>query len=424
MELILENVRCFSGKHVIPIRPLTFLVGENSTGKTTVLAMLSAIANWLPFFPSPDFNAPPFDVGSFDNIATYRGGKAGRSPSFAVGMNSDRKGESPLGFRAHFREKAGQPDLEALAFDTPDLHLTVQLAESVARAEISVEDGERIGSVEVSLRSSGSRPRNLLDEIERELTKEMGPARIPDLTGLLENCTSLLTWANFITFAPVRTKPKRIYDQLRPADFDPGGDHVPYVLSTVLEGASGKKNGDSLLEATKDFGKESGLFKDVRVTKLGRKPGDPFRVMITTAGPACNLADVGYGVSQSLPLVIDSIRAPRGATILVQQPEVHLHPKAQAALGTFLTHLVVADKKTLVVETHSDYIVDRVRQEVAKGTISPDKVGILYFEKRGVDAQVHPIDLDETGNVTNPPEGYRDFFLKEEMELLMRGSHQ
>ena len=82
MELILENVRSFCDRHSIPLRPLTLLVGENSTGKTSFLAMLAQVQG--PGFPStrPAFNIPPFDLGTFDSIATYKRGKYGRADSF------------------------------------------------------------------------------------------------------------------------------------------------------------------------------------------------------------------------------------------------------------------------------------------------------------------------------------------------------
>ena len=79
MEIILDNIRSFCGRHSVELRPLTFLVGENSTGKSTFLAVLAAASD--PNFPSsrPALDVPPFDLGSYDSIATYKGGRFGRS---------------------------------------------------------------------------------------------------------------------------------------------------------------------------------------------------------------------------------------------------------------------------------------------------------------------------------------------------------
>ena len=81
--LILEDFRCFAGRNEVPIRPLTLLVGENSTGKTSFLAAVRA-AHDLRSGDGPDFNEEPFRLGSYDQIANYRGGRTGRARSFMV----------------------------------------------------------------------------------------------------------------------------------------------------------------------------------------------------------------------------------------------------------------------------------------------------------------------------------------------------
>jgi predicted ATPase len=108
--------------------------------------------------------------------------------------------------------------------------------------------------------------------------------------------------------------------------------------------------------------------------------------------------------------------------LLLQEPEIHLHPRAQAALGSFFSQLVAKKKKEVVIETHSDYLLDRVRLEVANGTIPADKVLILFFDKHGFETHVHQIMLDENGTLLNVPPTYREFFLKEEMNLFSRAS--
>jgi predicted ATPase len=74
-----------------------------------------------------------------------------------------------------------------------------------------------------------------------------------------------------------------------------------------------------------------------------------------------------------------------------------------------------------LIETHSDFLVDRVRQEVAKGTISPDKVMILFFDRSKFETTIYPITLDRLGNIENAPLHYREFFLQEEENLFTRG---
>jgi predicted ATPase len=126
---------------------------------------------------------------------------------------------------------------------------------------------------------------------------------------------------------------------------------------------------------------------------------------------------VGYGVSQVIPIVY-AIAQPDYDIVLLQQPEVHLHPRAQAGLGSLL--LSASRDKTIIAETHSDYIIDRVRVDLRKsrGRIDPEDIAIYYFEREGPRVIVQRIRLDEYGNIFNPPRGYRRFFIQHENTLL------
>ncbi len=134
-----------------------------------------------------------------------------------------------------------------------------------------------------------------------------------------------------------------------------------------------------------------------------------------------NLIDVDYGVSQALPIVVQTTLLSDRRRLLIQQPEVHLHPRAQVALGSFFVRMVADVGRTVVLETHSDFIVDRIRQEVAQGKINPRMVQLLYLERPGQETIGRSLELDERGNILGAPPGYREFFLREEMNLLTRG---
>jgi predicted ATPase len=146
---------------------------------------------------------------------------------------------------------------------------------------------------------------------------------------------------------------------------------------------------------------------------------DPFQILVGDEGPLFTIADVGYGVSQVLPILVEAIRADDRSTFLLQQPEVHLHPRAQAALASLFASLANAEGKCFCVETHSDYILDRVRMDVRDGKgVTADDVIILYFEKGSEGVNIHPIHIDESGNILDPPKGYRSFFMQEEQRYF------
>ena len=124
--------------------------------------------------------------------------------------------------------------------------------------------------------------------------------------------------------------------------------------------------------------------------------------------------DVGFGVSQVLPVLAALFRADGPPMFLLQQPELHLHPSAQAALGSLLCRTTESGRQ-LLVETHSDYILDRVRLDIRdqRTKLKPEDVSILYFERGDAGVRIHPIRFDGDGNVRDTPPGYRQFFADE-----------
>ena len=142
MQITLTNVRGFEGTHTFSIRPITILIGENSSGKTTLLAAISAALN--RDFPTTEnlFNRPPFELGSFDTIATYRGGKYGRATSFSVGW-ATRNEKSPFSINATFRSQNGTPRLDSLVVKDQRNELTGQAAEQHFEFQFKFHDGKR-----------------------------------------------------------------------------------------------------------------------------------------------------------------------------------------------------------------------------------------------------------------------------------------
>lgn len=422
VELLIENIRCFAGRHVIPIRPLTVLVGENSAGKSTLLAALSIVCDTrFPF--SPDFNQPPYNLGNFQTIATYKGTIERHSSKFSLGFTS-RGGELPRDITATYIWYNQGPSISRLLVEKPKGFATLQLRGAFpGKYEIEVNpaptDDWPIEKFELPVR-----------ELEVSRTRDLSELYLDNFPDFPEHAFlaakriellfSDLSLTSAVSIAPIRTKPARTYDDVA-EDFSPEGRHIPFVLARILSGGSGLKSKANLLRGLKRFGEESGLFKDIDIRNLGNQPGDPFQLMVTVGRPA-NLLDVGYGVSQALPVVVQSILAAEGDLLLLQQPEVHVHPKAQAALGSFFVDLVANAGKRFVVETHSDYIVDRIRMEIANGKLPSEAFLILYLERHGTETTVYPITVDSLGNLLGVPPTYREFFLREAVNLLSRGN--
>jgi hypothetical protein len=381
-RVFFEGIRCFATRQEVPLAPLTVLVGENSSGKSTVLALIRLAWDLVQDEEGIlDFNEEPFLLGAYNQIFSSAVQRIQPS-SFALGWQMDQ--ESMAG---RFESRNGQPSLTERTCEVAKYRLTW---------EFTSGSGPMLGL----------EPKGWEDDVEEALEDE---------DELRQRHLELFNSRPF-AFAPIRNRPKRTYDPIKGA-VSPEGEHVPlFLASSALRNSD---NWQKLLAALEAFGRESGLFTKIDVRQLGQFESDPFQVQVYIGGEAVNLIDVGYGVSQILPIIVDCVRGDAGSTYLLQQPEVHLHPRAQAELGSFLGVLAKQQNKRFVFETHSDYLVDRIRMDIRdKKGITPEDVALLYFERKNGEATIHRLDLDDQGNILNAPPGYRRFFLEEERRFL------
>jgi len=186
---------------------------------------------------------------------------------------------------------------------------------------------------------------------------------------------------------------------------------------------------EDLKAGLESFGKDSGLFDEIIVKPVDKEGTVAFQLSVRkkgdkAKGPYRNLIDVGYGNSQILPVITELLLSRPDAAHLLQQPEVHLHPSAQAALGSFFCQIAGRGKQQLLVETHSDYLVDRVRMDVRDGEcdLNPEDVSILFFERKDMEVKIHTLRIDEEGNITDAPDSYQNFFMAEVNRSLWKRS--
>lgn len=122
---------------------------------------------------------------------------------------------------------------------------------------------------------------------------------------------------------------------------------------------------------------------------------------------------VGFGLTQVLPIVVAALSAEVGDILLIENPEVHLHPAGQALMGQFLADVAKAGVQ-VIVETHSDHVLNGIRRAVRAARLTPEQVAIHFFKRRSADeAQVISPQLDSSGNIDTWPEGFFDQFDKD-----------
>ena len=125
----------------------------------------------------------------------------------------------------------------------------------------------------------------------------------------------------------------------------------------------------------------------------------------------------GFGITQILPIVVAALSVPQGSLLLIENPEVHLHPAGQALMGRFMAD-VARSGIQVIVETHSDHFMDGVRIAVHDGLISPNQAAFHYFEREGNKSVVTSPEVDENGRLSQWPTGFFDQHTENMMKLI------
>ncbi len=454
-KFIIENVRCFGARQELEIRPLTLLVGENSTGKTSILACLQALlGNYhsSPYSLEPvfSFNEPPYDMGAFIDIVrkTKAAGK-----TFVLGLSLENKNRNAIETLMTFCDepKSSAPIIQKIEYLFPPAKaakITLQAinngkakrgteyidiqAGAAGSNEFTVSLGNEMFSGLVG-RSGHAALFRLLDYIRFKnekgepfsKTEEKLMQFIDDnfSLGKAGNRQSALLYRRWwyqkalpaYSIAPIRSEPKRTYNPLQ-AIPSPQGSEVPMLLIDLYR--SDKERWRKLKKQLEHFGKTAGLFRKISVKTFAKAINTPFQLEFHIGETKANFIDVGYGLSQVLPILVQIFAKRSSARLLVQQPEVHLHPKGQAALASLFAQRIKNNGDAFIIETHSDYIIDRIGIEIRNKNIAPDDVSLVYLESAGSQVKAHNIKFDKQANLLDAPPSYRDFFNKEADELL------
>lgn len=452
-SVTLENYRCFHKRQTVRLAPLTLLVGENSTGKTSFMAMIRILRDLASGSGPADFKKDPYDLGSFDEIAHRRGAGGGRVTEFVAGFSTvllfqEGTGFEPirLRFEVTFAKRATSPVPVRISVTNSDASIQVTRQDGLLievgthrgtwRRRLSIKhskpffaDGNLMFGFPLILLMSGSLADTRVQS--SALTPISGSPEFSQADReVVRKLASFHYWAKTFASAPIRSKPRRTYDPA-PLIRHPEGDHIPMLLANTF--FQDRQAWNLLKKRLEEFGKSSGLFDEITIRQLGDRGSDPFQLQIkksrnSTMGPFHNLIDMGYGVSQILPVVTELLLENDPSMFLLQQPEVHLHPSAQAALGTLFCEIAGPDRQ-LIIETHSDYLLDRVRMDVRDkvGELSPEDVSILFFERENLGVKIHQLGIDEDanlvtisedGSVLGTPQHYKDFFMEETSRLL------
>ena len=223
---------------------------------------------------------------------------------------------------------------------------------------------------------------------------------------------------NSIHLPGLRGNPERTYKPTSTGPWYPGR-FENYAASIIHEW---QETGDERLKTLADALHTLGL-----TGQVGTKKIDDTRIELrvgrlsddrTGKTDMVSIADVGFGVSQVLPVLVALIVARRGELVYLEQPEMHLHPRAQVALAQVLADAAKRGVR-VVAETHSSLLLLAVQTLVAEGSLSPELVKLHWFTRAENGAtKITPAELDEAGAYGNWPEDFDDVDLKTQSRYL------
>ena len=435
--LYVDNFRGFSDT-VVPIREVNFLVGENSTGKTSILGLLKLILT-PQFWFNQHFDTEDVHFGHFRDIVSIH---ADDRRYFRIGFVSesqptDMGEEVPLdAFLMSFLEKEGLPSLVHYTVNTGTIaaHLRFTRGKAFLKGVVFDRPPDCDAFAKSTLKdwiAEHRKPSRGYRALELPLRPTLEALPLPFIASIgdsilrKEKIPSVnergfqMLMRRFgpdpVWLAPIRTSPRRTYDEVQLA-FSPEGAHTPYLIRKILDS---KTEALKFKQRIKQIGSTSGLFESVTIRRFGKTATAPFELDIVLDERALNISTVGYGVSQSLPVIVEVLARPKGSWFAIQQPEIHLHPRAQAALGDLFFELCVREKKRFLVETHSDFAIDRFRWNFRSTRRKKPDSQILFFDRHRRSNRVTPLRISPKGELqSGQPDTYRAFFVKEQMKVL------
>lgn len=422
MKVFAEFFRGFRAIEV-DLNKLVFLVGDNSSGKSSILHLVDSVLRG-------GLNAPPalneeLGVGEYDYFSPYFA-SADVTFGFSTGSGED--------FFCKVvtvkNRKDRPPEIIRCSYLTNRTLITCKKTPTAGQARIIRDvdevDFHRIIDLhkeKMGFNISGKPPRGISFGEPTIIFSLIPYDRLKDGNTFLDRIFGVdISGARLIS--PIRALPEKFYSASR--KITALGLHFAPMWHD-FSGVKSKFNFD----AVRAFGLESGLFEDIKVKKISAKvPDSPLIVSVIKSNKEFFLNQVGVGVSQVVPILVETVYALRNKpklAILVQQPELHLHPVAQAALGSFF-HRSYSDGLRGILETHSSFLIDRFRSDLrdqnglksdAEELASPKDLLILFCVNGPDGNTAYEVDIEHDGALSGEPDAFHTFFVDEMLRTMM-----
>lgn len=454
--IALQNFKAFKRLEELELRPLTVFCGPNAVGKSSVvqaLMMMQQTLNEQPEGESVALVANGDDVllGDYSDVVFDH--DLGRNlcveltVPLAGGENSFWERPATLRLVLEYHVPHGyNPDQYRSSIAIPEIRrLCLAAREEDGRELVTVDifrgedHPEYTGGIDLTFGELMSRSDKHFDrsEVDIRLTGDLFKEATPDgvtlaewdddfgaqeLVGLVSRMLYEVSSRLKVRFVgPSREVPQRYYDADAHED-----DRTAELAERAHRAQAPKPPGFS--EKVVRFqwgGLTNAWLRYLGLPEMDRvREGRDFRVMVTSPyieEYSVSVADTGYGVSQALH-VLNAGLAGGEETLVLDQPELHLHPKGQAGMADFAIAVATCrwatQTRQVLVETHSDHFVNRIVRRVVAGDIGSDDVAVYFVTPTSDGPHVESVEVDPAFGIKNWPLGFFDDYANDQAEIL------
>lgn len=439
-ELQIQNFKAWADTGKIRMAPLTIFCGNNSSGKSSIAQFLLMLKQTVESYDRQRVlhfgdNDSLIDLGTYRDIVFRHDENLRLAFKFGFDTHSDLKVSdatshktarfNKIDFSAEVKSESGKaPSLVQMKYLLPALNEAMEFSLSH-----STGNKFKLSAEGYSLKGQKGRrwdlphPENFFGFPDEAVAYYQNTGFLPDFSLAVKNLFKSMYYVG-----PLRDHPERFYQFSgdTPPDVGDKGKLAINALLAAKEAdrrlsAGSRKRYIPFEEVIARWLERMNLIHSFKVIPIakGRKEYE-VRVRVRKDSPEVLITDVGFGISQILPVIVQCFYVPEKSILFFEQPEIHLHPSVQSHLGDLFLEAIKmkengTDRNTqIVVESHSEHLIRRIQRRIAEGVVSPDDVAI-YFIHHGKDGAImEPLEINLFGNVTNWP----DNFFGDELEDL------
>ncbi len=436
-----KNFRSIRDSGEIKLSNLNVFVGPNNSGKSSVLYSIMLIKMTLE---DKDENlslvtcTPELDLGSYLDL--IRGHKAERKLTLEFTLDKVETipplfvGIEDLKFKGLQREGYGKCKVE-FCFDKSKNLIEVVSFDGRELSDQNVLGVNKAGGSQLRIKG----PKRKLHPHMTVAFMHFIPFVVPfgPKPKSEKVATSVIEWTISSRFnaqklarelaevryvAPIRERIPRygIIGTVAYSELGPSGQNLMRVLSSS---DMVSKEKDTVIQKLNYWlSRKFKLLKNVRILDIDEAGTVKTLVADDRQGERnINLASMGCGISQLVPVVVQTVLTSDSGCLLVEQPEIHLHPSAQADLADLFINNTKGNRQ-FIIETHSEHFVLRLRRRIAEGRIKPEKVGIFFVEKKGSLTNIQKLNLKPNGHFEEWPTGFFEEGFKEALAIAEASS--